>query len=195
MALSGLLVEQVGGPSVKPYQPAGLWEAVTYDGGLAYPQDHGDALYRRSLYTFWKRQSPPPAMLAFDAPTRETCTVRRPRTNTPLQALVMLNDETYVEASRALAERMMTEAASPEARVEFGFRLATARLPRPDEVDVLLSMFHQQQAKYKANSHAAERLLSVGESPHDPSLDPAAHAAWTTVASTILNLDEAVTKH
>ena len=195
LAMSGLLAEQVGGPSVKPYQPEGLWEAVTYDGQLSYPQDHGTALYRRSLYTFWKRQSPPPSMLAFDAPTRETCIVRRTRTNTPLQALVMLNDTTFVEASRALAERMMNQATSPEARIHFGFRLATARPPLPEEVEILLDLFHQQRAKYEANRKAAERLLGVGESARDPSLDTPAHAAWTTVASTILNLDEAVTKH
>ena len=195
LAISGLLAKQVGGPSVKPYQPQGLWEVVSYDGELSYPQDHGAALYRRSLYTFWKRQSPPPSMLAFDAPTRETCTVRRPRTNTPLQALAMLNDITYVEASRALAQRMMNQATSPEARIHFGFRLATTRPPLPEEVEILLDVFHQQRAKYEANGKAAERLLGVGESARDPSLDTPAHAAWTTVASTILNLDETVTKH
>jgi len=195
LAIGGLLVEQVGGPSVKPYQPQGLWEAVSYDGESSYPQGHGADLYRRSLYTFWKRQSPPPSMLTFDAPTRETCTVRRPRTNTPLQALVMLNDTTYVEAARALAQRMMNQATSPEARIHFGFRLATARTPLPEEVTILLDMFHQQRAKYEVSREEAERLLGVGESVPDPSLDSAAHAAWTTVASTILNLDEAVTKH
>jgi hypothetical protein len=197
LAISGLLVERAGGASVKPYQPLGLWKAVSYDGDLTYQQDHGDALYRRSMYTFWKRQSPPPGMLMFDAPTRETCTVRRPRTNTPQQALALMNDKTYIEASRALAQRMMTEANSSTAtaRIDFAFRLATARHPEPDEVQILLEIFQEQLAVYRQNERAAEMLLRVGESQRDSSLGTAEHAAWTTVASVILNLDETVTKN
>jgi hypothetical protein len=194
LAIGGLLAARVGGPSAKPYQPPGLWEAVTYDAELTYPQDHGEGLYRRGLYTYWKRQSPPPGMLAFDAPTRETCTVRRPRTNTPLQALTLLNDTTYVEAARTLAERMMSAASEPAERVRAAFRAATARLPDDDAVEVLLNVYGRQLAEYRQNVPEAEKLLAVGESPRDRSLDPCEHAAWTTVASMILNMDETVTK-
>ena len=196
LAIGGLLVNRVGGASVKPYQPQGLWEAVSYDGGLSYPQDQGDGLYRRSLYTYWKRQSPPPAMLAFDAPTRETCTVRRPRTNTPLQALVLLNDPTYIEAARRLAERMLTEPNdSPAARIRFAFRTATSRTPEADEVAILLDVYRQQLDLFRKDKTAANKLLDVGESPRNTKLKPAEHAAWTTVASMILNMDETVTKN
>jgi hypothetical protein len=196
LAISGLLVEKIGGPSVKPYQPNGLWKAVAYDGGLEYRQDHGAALYRRGLYTFWKRQSPPPAMLAFDAPTRETCMPRRSRTNTPMQALVLMNDPTYVEAARVLAQRMMTEVDNSHAsgRVQFAFRLATARWPDPQEIRVLLNVYQQQLFEYQNERRDALRLLEVGEFPRDSSLDTAELAAWTTVAGLILSLDETVTK-
>jgi len=195
LAIAGLLVHRTGGASVKPYQPPGLWKAVSYDGGLIYQQDQGDSLYRRSLYTFWKRQSPPPGMLAFDAPTRETCTVRRPRTNTPLQALALLNDPTYVEAARVLAERMMKEAGgTPAARILFAFQAATCRIAEPAEVDILHVIYKKQLQLYRHNPQAAEKLLSVGASQRDSSLDSAEHAAWTTVASMILNLDETISK-
>jgi len=195
LAIAGLLVQQTGGASVKPYQPEGLWEAVSYDGGLIYQQDQGDALYRRSLYTYWKRQSPPPGMLTFDAPTRETCTVRRPRTNTPLQALSLLNDPTYVEAARALAERMMKEAGgTPTVRIQFAFQLATSRIAESAEIEVFLEVFLKQLQIYRHNQQAAKKLLSVGSSQRDSSLDIAEHAAWTTVASMILNLDETISK-
>ncbi|MCA9147016.1 MAG: DUF1553 domain-containing protein, partial [Planctomycetales bacterium] len=195
LAISGLLKEKIGGPSVKPYQPPGLWEAVTYDGDLSYSQDHGDSLYRRSLYTFWKRQSPPPGMLTFDAPTRETCTVQRPRTNTPLQALALLNDPTYVEAARALGERALTEVeGSAVDRIQFAFRLATARFAEPDEVETLLGVYHKQLNVYEQDASAAEALLRVGESARNSDLDVSEHAAWTIVASMILNLDETVTR-
>ncbi len=197
LSISGLLIERLGGASVKPYQPQGLWAAVSYDGSLTYPQDHGDGLYRRSMYTFWKRQSPPPGMLAFGAPTRETCTVRRPRTNTPLQALTLMNDTTYVEASRVLAQRMLTEpdASTLTARLRFAFRLATARDPEPDESELLLGIYQKQLTLYQKNKEAAEKLLHVGESESNKSLDTAEHAAWTTVASILLNMDETVTKN
>jgi mono/diheme cytochrome c family protein len=203
LALGGLLDPRMGGPSVYPYQPPGLWEELMSrsDGdnftAQKYVQSHGADLYRRSMYTFWKRTSPPPSMSAFDAPDRETCTVRRARTNTPLQALVLLNDPTYVEASRKLAERMMNEpgaAASAEDRIAFAFRLATARKPTAEESAVLKKVYDQQLAVYRSNAEAATKLLAVGESPRDEKLDPADLAAWTTVASTILNLDETVTK-
>jgi hypothetical protein len=161
----------------------------------SYEQSHGADLYRRTMYTFWKRTAPPPSLITLDAPDRETCTVRRPRTNTPLQALVLLNDPTYVEAARKLAERVMTEGgATTEDRVAYAFRLATARRPSADETRVLARLYAEQLAVYRQDADAAKKLLTVGESPRNEQLDPAEHAAWTTVASTILNLDETVTK-
>ncbi|MCC6694962.1 MAG: DUF1553 domain-containing protein [Candidatus Hydrogenedentes bacterium] len=199
LAISGLLVNTIGGPSVKPYQPAGLWEEVSYGGteftGQVFEQDHGEALYRRSMYTFWKRQSPPPGMLIFDAPNREICTARRARTNTPLQALALLNDTQFVEASRVLAERILKEAGpEPESRVAYAFELATARKPKPEECAVLTKMYDEQVAAYRQDQDAAKALLSVGERPCDTSLDAPELAAWSTVASVILNLDETLTK-
>ena len=196
LAISGLLINQAGAASVKPYQPEGIWEAVSYDGNLTYEQDQGDSLYRRSLYTYWKRQSPPPGMLAFDAPTRETCTVRRPRTNTPLQALTLLNDTTYIEAARVLAQRMMTEPklTTPNAQIHHAFRLAMARPPEPDEVNILLELYQKQLKEYQHNKQAAARLIAVGDSKPDQTLDVIKLAAWTTIASVILSMDETVTK-
>ena len=196
--VSGLLEEKIGGPSVNPYQPAGIWEDVSYGDRFtaqSYEQDHGEALYRRSMYTFWKRTAPPPSLTAFDAPDREKCTVRRARTNTPLQALTLLNDPTYVEASRALASRVMREAGDSDAdRLDRTYELTLGREPTPAERDVLLTLLSKQREDYEANPKAAEQLLSVGESPLDPALDPADLAAWTLASSTVLNLDEAVTK-
>ena len=201
LAVSGLLRERIGGPSVSPYQPPGLWEELMYrsDGdnfsAQKYTQSKGDDLYRRTMYTFWKRTSPPPALATFDAPDREICTVRRAVTNTPLQALVLMNDPTYVEAARKLAERMMREGGdTPDGRIAFAFRLATAREPNVGERSVLREIFEAQLAEYRADKAAALKLLGVGESPRDESLDPAELAAWATVASTILNLDETITK-
>jgi hypothetical protein len=197
LAVSGLLVTQVGGKSVKPYQPPGLWEAIGYSGSntVHFVQDRGDALYRRSLYTFWKRTSPPPSLMTFDAPSREECVVRRGRTNTPLQALALMNDEQYVEAARHLAERMMREGGqTPAERIGLGFRLATARQPTADEIRIFQTLYDAQAADYARNAQAAAKLLSVGDSPHDQSLAPCELAAWTMVANVILNLDETVTK-
>jgi hypothetical protein len=148
------------------------------------------------MYTFWKRTSPPPSLATFDAPDRETCTVRRARTNTPLQALVLHNDPTYVEAARKLAERLLTEAADdPDARIALAFRLCTARPPSGAERALLRELFQQQIAAYRDDPDAALKLLRVGESPRNESLDVSELAAWTMVASTILNLDETVTKN
>ncbi|HEY4313852.1 MAG TPA: PSD1 and planctomycete cytochrome C domain-containing protein [Pirellulales bacterium] len=201
LAVSGLLNDQIGGASVSPYQPPGLWEELAFraDGknwtAQTYTQSHGPELYRRTMYTFWKRTSPPPTLITFDAPDRETCTVRRATTNTPLQALVLLNDPTYVEASRKLAERIMTEAPqSLEERIAFAFRLATARRPSEGEIGVLRRVYEEQLASYRANADAAQKLLSVGEAARNDKLDAAELAAWTMVASMILNLDETVTK-
>jgi hypothetical protein len=198
LAVSGLLVEKLGGPSVYPYQPKGLWEEIAYGdvySAQTYSPGHGQDLYRRSIYTFWKRTSPPPSLITFDAPDREKCTARRAVTNTPLQALVLLNDPTYIEASRALAEKTMREAGPDAARrIRYAFRLATAREPDTKEVQVLRDMERAQLAEYRRNKAAAQELLQVGESKYSPRMDASELAAWTTVASTILNLDETITR-
>jgi hypothetical protein len=198
LAISGLLNERIGGPSVFPYQPKGLWEETAYGdvySAQSYTPGSGADLYRRSMYTFWKRTSPPPSLNTFDAPDREKCTARRARTNTPLQALVLLNDPTYVEASRALAQRMLTEGGhDPAARINFAFRLATARKPVPRERQVLRDIAERELSVYHKDPAAALKLLHVGESKFDRNLDPGELAAWTTVASVILNLDETITK-
>jgi hypothetical protein len=201
LAVSGLLNQRIGGASVSPYQPEGIWEELSSRGDSKqwtaqfYEQSHGPDLYRRSMYTFWKRTCPPPQLQTFDAPDRETCVVSRERTNTPLQALVLLNDPTYVEAARLLAERMITEGgATPVERVRFAFRLTTARLPSEAEVSALLDLFEKQRSRYAPQPAEAAKLLSQGEHPRNAALDPAELAAWTLVASTLLNLDETVTK-
>jgi hypothetical protein len=199
LAVSGLLNPAIGGASFNPYQPDGLWEEladkrVKYSAQV-YVQSKGRDLYRRSMYIFWKRTSPPASLTTLDAPNRETCTVRRPRTNTPLQALVLMNDTTYIEAARKLAERMMSEGgASPETRIEFAFRLATARKPNAKERDILLALQAKQVEIYRKDPGRARELLKVGESNHDERLDEAELAAWTIVANSILNLDETLTK-
>ncbi|MBI5759692.1 MAG: PSD1 domain-containing protein [Planctomycetales bacterium] len=197
LAASGLLVDRIGGKSGKIYQPDGLWEAVSFVGSNSgtFKQDTGEALYRRSLYTFWKRTSPPPSLLTFDAPSRETCTVRRARTNTPLQALVLLNDKQYVEAARQLAQRMLLEGGStPADRIAHAFRLATSRRPTSDELAILTNIYQSQLLEFQADKESATKLLSYGDSKRNESLDAPDHAAWTMVANVILNLDETVTK-
>src|SRR5690606_32427402 len=196
LSVSGLLVEKIGGKSVKPYQPPGLWEAVGYTGSntVKFTKDEGSALSRRSVYTFWKRTSPPPSMSTFDAPSREACTVRRARTNTPLQALVLMNDIQFVEAARHLGQRLIEEGGNtPEDRITHGFRLATARRPTEQEIAVLQKFYEDQRQMYRQSSEAALKLLTVGDSPRNDKLDPAEHAAWTMVGSILLNLDETVT--
>lgn len=189
---AGLLVEQPGGPSVKPYQPEGLWKELA---DADYVQDHGASLYRRSMYTFWKRTIPPPTMLTFDAAGRETCIVRETRTNTPLQALTLMNDVTFVEASRVLAQRVMHEAGpAPEARLALAFRLAASRHPRPQELALLTAGLRAQHENFRQHPDAADQLLSLGEWPRDPQLDPAELAALATMAGVMLNLDETITK-
>jgi hypothetical protein len=197
LAVSGLLVDTIGGKSVKPYQPPGLWEAISYTSSNTahFVKGKGDALYRRTMYTFWKRTSPPPALTTFDAPSREECTVRRGRTNTPLQALVLMNDDQYVEAARHLAARMVHEGgATPTERIVFAFRLATSRRPTADEIAVFTRLFDEQKAAYANNAEAAERLIHVGDSPADTTVDARELAAWSIVANVILNLDETITK-
>ncbi len=194
---SGLLVEKLGGPSVKPYQPEGLWEAVGYttSNTAKFVQDHGENLYRRSLYTFWKRTSPPPGLVVFDAPSREACVVRRPRTNTPLQALTLMNETGFVVAARKMAERLLhEEGLSLEERIARGFRRVTARYPRPEETSVLVELCQWQQRYFEEHPEAADALLAVGEAPCDGSLPRTELAAWTLVCNTLLNLDETITK-
>jgi hypothetical protein len=207
LKVSGLLVDQVGGPSVKPYQPPGLWKEVSHFGSTpataqAFVQEHGDKLYRRSMYTYWKRTVPPPSMVSFDAPNRELCTLSRQTTNTPLQALVLLNDPQFVEASRAFAERILRQGprlgphGSPrniKAKIRFAFELATARMPTQQEVDILVQAYQQNFKQYQAQPERAIATLQVGESERDTDLDLSEHAAWTGVAKLILNLSETIT--
>jgi hypothetical protein len=198
LAVSGLLDNRIGGPSVSPYQPKGLWEEMAYGAGFSgqrYTESTGKDLYRRSMYSVWKRTVPPPALTTFDAPDREKCTARRSVTNTPLQALVLLNDPTYVEASRFLAARMLTQGGkTASGRINYAFRLATGRTPDAQERAVLLQAAQEALADYRRHSGEATELLAVGASKSDPHLDPKELAAWTTVAGIILNLDETITK-
>ncbi len=194
LAASGLLVPKLGGPSVRPYQPDGLWEAVTYDGEVSYLQDSGEDLWRRSLYTFWKRQAPPPALLTFDSPTRETCVVNRPRTNTPLQALTLLNDVTFVEAGRALAADVLNQPGDDHSRLQTLFRRVTARRPDDGDHASLLTLLGQQRKRFRADPAAAVRYIASGESPAGRHLDPVEVAAWSVTAHAVLCLDEAITR-
>ena len=190
---SGLLVEKVGGPSVKPYQPAGL--AKELHGTDEDAHDHGPSLYRRSLYTFWKRTVAPPTLMTFDAANRETCVVRETRTNTPLQALNLMNDVTFVEAARVLAQRAMKEGGNTAAdRICHAFRLVTGRLPSSREQQYLTTGFAANRRHYEQNQDAARKLLAVGEHPADPSLNVSELAAYTALANLLLNLDEVITK-
>ncbi|MDX2044091.1 MAG: DUF1553 domain-containing protein [Acidobacteriota bacterium] len=198
LAISGLLDDRIGGKSVKPYHPAGLWEEMAFGDGFSeqeYVLSKGRDLYRRSMYTFWKRTVPPAQLAAFDAPDREKCVARRATTNTPLQALVLMNDPTYVEASRKLAERALSEGGKDmNAKLAFAFRRATARKPTMAETKVLRELLTQQLTRYRSDQKAAADILNIGESAADAKLDKAELAAWTMVMSAILNLDETITK-
>jgi hypothetical protein len=187
LAVSGLLVEKQGGPSVKPYQPAGLWQELA--GGDGYKRDTGEGLYRRSLYTYWRRTIAPPSMVGFDSPNRETCVVRESRTNTPLQALNLMNDETYLEASRKLAERALRG----EDPLRSAFVSVIGRDPSVRELAVLRQALARFEDRFAKDPEAARKLLAVGESKSDYP-DVGKLAAYASVASMILNLDEAVTK-
>jgi hypothetical protein len=191
LALSGLLVDKVGGPPVKPYQPPGLWEDFSFN-QIRYVQDKGENLYRRSLYTFWRRSIGPPNM--FDTPSRQVCTVRQARTNTPLHALILMNDMTFVEASRVWAERLMKTEKTPGLRLALAWRQATARSPTATEQKVLLAGYERVLKQYQTDKAAAEKLVSMGEYARDKTLDIAEHAAMTAMANMILNLDEVITK-
>jgi mono/diheme cytochrome c family protein len=193
LAVSGLLVEELGGPSVKPYQPPGLWSELT--GADDYVQDHGENLYRRSLYTYWKRTIAPPTMLTFDAATREFCTVRETRTNTPLQALTLLNETGFVETSRKLAERALHEGGASDAqRLAWLFRTVISRRPSAEEQAVLQQGLTRHREHFAADSAAAKAVLSTGESPADERFAAEELAAYTAIAGLVLNLDEAINK-
>ncbi|MBW3627861.1 MAG: DUF1553 domain-containing protein [Gemmatimonadetes bacterium] len=197
LAASGLLVHTVGGPGTRPYQPEGLWEEKSAGrGALAkYVQDHGDGLYRRSMYTLWKRSSPPPMLMTFDATERNVCTVRRARTNTPPQALGLLNDPQFVEAARVLAERMIAEGGTgPDGRLRYGFRAVNSRSPSQRELQVLRSLYGRHHARMQEKGAGARGLLQVGEAKSRAGLDAAEVAAYTLVANALLNTDEFVTK-
>lgn len=191
--IGGLLVPKLGGPSVMPYQPAGLWEESGT--GKTYQQSTGEGLYRRSMYSFWRRTSPPPSMVTFDATTREVCTARRERTATPLQALVLLNDPQFVESCRKLAERVLSDPnLSEEVRLRQVFRLTTSRQPSERELAILTKLLHEQREHFAARPEEAKAFLSVGESPRNESLDAADLAALSVTVNLMLNFDECVMK-
>jgi hypothetical protein len=193
LAVSGLLRRKVGGPSVFPYQPEGVWfNPYSTD---RWVMSTGGDQYRRGLYTFWRRTAPYATFMAFDAPSREVCCERRNRTNTPLQALATLNDKAFVDPAAALARRMMAEAPGCDRdRAVHGFRLCVARRPTAAELELLLRLYRDNQEKYQKDPAAARALATSGIGPPPPEMDPARLAAWTVVANVLLNLDETVTK-
>ena len=196
--VSGLLDLKMGGKGVRPYQPPGIWEAVGYttSNTAKYTQDHGDALYRRSLYLFWKRTAPPPSMTTMDAPSREKCVTRRERTNTPLQALLTLNDIQYFEAARHLGHRMLIEGGAEDPdRLKLGFQLVTARTPTDQELKILADTLETERQRYRADENAAKQAIAVGESPAPDDVPAPELAAYTMVANLLLNLDEVLTKN
>lgn len=200
LAASGLLNREIGGPSVKPYQPPGLWEELTvggdaFRGEAGYKVDKGENQYRRSLYTYWRRTIPPPTMMTFDNPQREFCEVKRARTSTPLQALVMLNDPQVLEASRVLAYNIMEAYDDPGDRLKQMFRRVMSRLPGSAEAGEIMDYFKSQKARYNKDRAAALKLLSTGQSPHPANVDPAESAAWMMTGSLLFNLDESLTKY
>lgn len=195
LAVGGLLVPKVGGPSVRPYMPEGVWDETSKYGDLrGYKADVGEGLYRRTIYTIWKRTAAPPTMMLFDAPTREICTVKRSRTNTPLQALAMLNEVTFVEAQRGLAELMMKQEDSPEKRLAYGYLRATGRTVDAQTQGILLRGLNERRAWFAAHPDEARRAITQGASTPDPKLDPVELAAYTTTAGVLMNLDRVVTR-
>jgi len=193
----GLLEDKIGGPSVKPYQPPNVWEQVSYPTSdtVHYVQEHGDALYRRSMYTYWKRMASPPNMDAFDAPMRDVVCTRRQRTDTPLQALVTMNDVQWVEAARALAQRVIREGGSkPEQRIDLMSEILLSRDAPPAMQGVLETSLKQMQAHYAGDPKAARALVDVGEKNRDASIPEPELAAWTMIANEMLNLDQTLTK-
>ncbi len=200
LQVSGLLVDRLGGPSVNPYTPGNLWREISHYGSSpatsqSFEQDHGEKLFRRSLYTYWKRTVPPPNMVAFDAPNRELCTAARSVTTTPLQALVLLNDVQFVEAARAFAERALKHPGDDPARLRWAFEECVSRPPTEAELAILTKSLARERARYAANEPAAQKYLTAGESPRDESIPAPEHAAWSQVTSLLLNLSETVTRN
>lgn len=207
LAVSGLLVDRIGGPSVRPYQPKGLWDDVVYGNAPRFEQDHGEKLYRRSLYTYWKRSVPPPNLQTFDAPSREACVLQRSRTNTPLAALVLMNDPTFVEAARKLAERSMLATSDAEGdarreestrdsrRIGYMFRLVTSRRPSETEIEMVAEVLERARQHYRKDPDAAMKLMQVGEAPVADQIDVAEAAAFAAIANALLCLDETITKN
>ena len=191
LASSGLLVNQIGGVPAKPYMPPKIWRSISNN---SYKQGTGDDLYRRSVYTFWRRTIPPPMMVNFNSADREVCNVRKDRTNTPLQALTQMNNVAFVEAARCLAEKMLAHSENPRLAIEFGFMELITRNPSEVELDLLLAAHRKFNDNYGAKPNAAKELLAVGQKKRDETLDVAEHAAMTMVASLLMNLDEAVTR-
>ena len=195
LSISGLLSDRISGPSVRPYQPPGLWEDVSVERKATYVPDKGQGLYRRSMYTFWKRTCPPPSMMSFDAPNREVCLIRRARTNTPLQSLVLLNDPTYLEAARVLAWHMIQDGGDDiETRLNVGYRRCLARNARANEVLVLSALLEKSRQRFAEDAALAVSFIAIGDTPVDTAIDPVELASWTVIASTLLNLDETISK-
>jgi hypothetical protein len=196
LAISGLLAPQIGGPSVRPYQPDGIWESVAMEGSNTrfYKADSGPGLYRRSLYTLWKRAAPPASMEVFNGPTRESCVVRRERTDTPLQALATMNDVQFVEAARYLAETAMENAIGFDARLDYIAARVLARPPAANERAIARRAYDDFERYYNAHPEDARKFLDDGERKTDPSLAPSEHAALTMLTSQLLNLDEVLNK-
>ena len=195
LAVSGLLVDRIGGPSVKPYQPAGYWQYLNFP-KREWENDHGENQYRRGLYTYWQRTFLHPSLAAFDASSREECTVDRPRSNTPQQALVLLNDPTYVEAARALAGRILQHGgAGTKDRLHYAFEQVLHRPPLADEAAVLAKLVEKHREQFAADKPSAEKLLTVGDLKSPADLDPVELAAWTNTARVLLNLHETITRN
>jgi hypothetical protein len=195
LAVSGLLVDKIGGPSVKPYQPAGYWDQLNFP-TRTWEADHGDALYRRGLYTYWCRTFMQPSLQAFDAPGREECTIERVNSNTPLQALVLLNDPTYVEAARCLAEKIVRQGGQKvDDRIDWTFMRTLDRKPNKEEAGLLRKLFDQEYDRYARNAADAKELISIGERPVPKDLNRGELAAWTSVARVVLNLHETITRY
>jgi hypothetical protein len=195
LAASGLLVPNVGGPSVYPYQPDGLWQELATRNATEYVQDTGQNLYRRSMYTIWKRSTPPPSMITFDAPERSLCTVTRQKTSTPLQALVLLNDPQFVEASRKLAEKVTKDYREDlDSQITYIFRSLTSQEPTQKELAILKKLYYDEVAEFEKDQPSAAALLEVGDSGYDHHLPLPEVAALTLVNNTVMNFDEAVFK-
>jgi hypothetical protein len=195
LSIGGLLTIKIGGPSVKPYQPAGFWSYLNFP-TREWQNDKGESQYRRGLYTYWCRSFLHPSLFAFDAPTREECTNERPRSSTPLQALVLLNDPTYVEASRAFAERILKESKETDKdRIAWAYQQAVSRPASDAEVDVLVKLLTKHRKEFAADAAAAQKSLSVGERPMPTDVNAIDLAAWTSVARVIMNLHETITRY